>query len=64
LERLRDYSGTDVSELSHRFLAWRIANIGERIPYAASLVQRGVVTTEKLEAAEELTENARSLRSK
>jgi hypothetical protein len=38
IERHRDDSATDVSELSHRFAGWQKAEIGEEIPYFTALV--------------------------
>ena len=33
IEHLRDMNGTEVSDLSHRFPGWKLAERGERIPY-------------------------------
>lgn len=59
-----NYTGSDISELSHRFSAWRVAEIGEEIPYEAALVQTGERTREKLQVAETLLKRARDARSK
>jgi uncharacterized phage-associated protein len=38
LERLRGLSATEVSELSHQFIGWQLAEEGEDIPYSTALL--------------------------
>ena len=38
LEQLKGYTGTEVSELSHRFAGWQLAVDKEDIPYSVALV--------------------------
>jgi len=38
LERLRGLNATDVSELSHQFIGWQLAEEGEDIPYSTALL--------------------------
>jgi hypothetical protein len=38
LEELRDSNATQVSELSHQFIGWQVANLNEDIPYATVFV--------------------------
>lgn len=69
LEMCKDHSGTELSELSHRFAGWRLAGDKENIPYEVALVgNRKPTLSEKqyglrLEAiaAECLAENAAGL---
>ena len=54
IERFRDLPARDVSDLSHRFIGWRAAEVGEKIPYSTALVAQGAPTLEKLGIAEAL----------
>lgn len=47
-------SATEVSELSHRFEAWQLANDGEEIPYFTALLSDGEPTPDDWELAREL----------
>jgi hypothetical protein len=38
IERLRNFNATDVSELSHQFIGWKLAEEGEDIPYSTVLL--------------------------
>lgn len=38
VERLRGFNATDVSELSHQFIGWQLAEEGEDIPYSTALL--------------------------
>lgn len=63
ISHLEGFSGADVSELSHQFLAWQVAQIGEVIPYQAGLAIPGAATKEKLKIANELSPRAKALRA-
>jgi hypothetical protein len=38
IERLQGLNATDVSELSHQFIGWQLAEEGEDIPYSTALL--------------------------
>jgi hypothetical protein len=38
IERLRGLNATDVSDLSHQFIGWQLAEEGENIPYSTALL--------------------------
>lgn len=63
LDQFADFSGSDVSDLSHRFLGWRVAAIGERIPLNVALCSPGAATQEKVEVAEALKKLAEAVRA-
>ncbi|GMV88599.1 MAG: hypothetical protein AMXMBFR81_15300 [Chthonomonas sp.] len=63
LAQFDGFSGSDVSDLSHRFLGWRVAAIGEPIPLEVALCSPGAVTQEKVEVAEELLGLAGTVRA-
>jgi uncharacterized phage-associated protein len=51
LLRFRDMSAKQISELSHNFLGWSLANEGETIPYAVALLGREELTEQELDHA-------------
>lgn len=38
IHRFRQLSATDISEKSHDFLGWKLAELGETIPYSVALI--------------------------
>lgn len=41
IEKCKPFSAKDISELSHLFIGWKLANNGEEIPYQVALVETG-----------------------
>jgi uncharacterized phage-associated protein len=54
LSQLQGRSATDVSNLTHRFEAWQLAQDGEEIPYETALLSDQEPTTEDYAHAREL----------
>jgi hypothetical protein len=54
LSLLEGKSATEVSDLSHRFEAWQLAEDGEEIPYFTALLSEGEPTPDDWELAREL----------
>jgi uncharacterized phage-associated protein len=54
LESMRDYSGTQISELSHHFIGWLSVGRNEAIPYSTALLARNESTPRSRRIAEEL----------
>ena len=55
LEQLRDSNAAEVSDLSHTFIGWQLAKMGEDIPYETALgVCQEPATDEELEHAKSL----------
>lgn len=54
LSLLDGKSATEVSDLSHGFEAWQLANDGEEIPYFTALLSDGEPTPDDWELAREL----------
>lgn len=54
LAQLEGKSATEVSDLSHRFEAWQLAEDGEEIPYFTALLSDGEPTPEDWDLAREL----------
>jgi hypothetical protein len=55
IERFRDFDGTQVSDVAHRFPGWRLAEMGEVIPYEIVIIperQRQLTAEEKARARE------------
>ncbi len=51
LEGFQNTSGTDLSELSHEFIGWSVAEIGENINFNTALISaRPLTTKERVEA--------------
>lgn len=49
IEDLRDRSATEVSELSHASVGWRIARLGAEIPYESALLSDEPLSEEDVE---------------
>lgn len=62
LQRFRHMSATQVSDLSHEFLGWSLAEPGETIPYAVALLGREELTEQELEHTKVAEERARKWR--
>ena len=58
LGQLEGKSATEVSELSHRFEAWQLAEDGEEIPYFTALLSDGEPTPEDWDLARELAQES------
>lgn len=54
IDRLWDESATSVSELSHRFIGWQLAGMGENIPYETVLLHEAEVTEDDMVYAEQV----------
>ncbi len=54
LSQLEGKSATEVSDLSHRFEGWQVAEDGEEIPYFTALLSHGEPTPDDWELAREL----------
>ena len=54
LSKLEGQSATEVSDLSHRFEAWQLAEDGEEIPYQTALISERQPTVEDHAFAREL----------
>lgn len=64
---LRDFaskSAKEVSDLSHRFIGWKYAEIGETIPYQVTLVARRPPTREESAFGEQLEVRANGILSR
>lgn len=44
LDRFRQSTGTQISDASHQFLGWQVAEQGETIPYAVAVLDHGELT--------------------
>jgi hypothetical protein len=47
LAKFRQSNATEISEASHRFLGWELAEQGEAIPYSVALLSRGELTAKE-----------------
>lgn len=61
IESLRDNSGADVSEMSHQYPGWKLAEMGEKIPYYTVFLPQTPIPLSKsdLEWARGVTERLR-----
>jgi hypothetical protein len=59
LSRYWDMSATQVSDLSHEFLGWSLAEEGETIPYAVALLGREELTEKEQKHARVVEKRAR-----
>lgn len=59
LSRFWDMSATQISDLSHEFLGWSLAEEGETIPYGIALLGREELTKQEREKAQAAEERAR-----
>lgn len=48
------HNGTEISELSHNFPGWQLAEEGETIPYSSALLQKGELTAQESRWAQEI----------
>lgn len=51
-------NGTSITDVSHRFIGWRCAEIGETIPYTVALVGNREPTREEIEYGQNLEQYA------
>ena len=49
IDSLRGATATEVSDLSHKFIGWQLAEQGEDIPYEVSLLSETTVTEDDIE---------------
>jgi len=49
-------TASEVSDTSHQFIGWQVANLGERIPYGTVWLSVSNVSSEDEQYAKELTE--------
>jgi len=54
LRAFQKHNGMEISELSHNFPGWQLAEEGETIPYSAALLHRGELTAQERQWAKEL----------
>lgn len=54
IDRLKPYSGSDVSEISHQFPGWQLAQEGQAIPYAAVYIDNSPLSQEDKDFAKSL----------
>lgn len=54
IEQIHDANAKQVSDLSHNFHGWQVAELGEEIPYESALVSYGEPTQEEIEHAKSL----------
>lgn len=54
MRTLRGHNGMEVSELSHQFSGWELAEEGETIPYSSVLLQSAPLTSQERQWAREL----------
>lgn len=59
LLRCRHMSATQISDLSHKFIGWALAEKNETIPYGVTLLGREELTDQELEHAKVAEERAR-----
>lgn len=57
---LWDYDGTEVSELSHEFIGWKVAKEKEEIPYQVALLNFDKPTEEEVDYGKSLDEFAKN----
>ncbi len=51
------YTGTEMSEASHRFIGWKVVKTGETIPYSVALVCRRELTKTEQAIAKSLAQS-------
>lgn len=54
LRTFQRQNGTEISELSHNFPGWQLADEGETIPYSSVLLHRRELTVQERQWAQEL----------
>lgn len=57
LRIFQKHNGMEISELSHNFPGWQLAEEGETIPYSAALLDQRELTTRERQWAQELDLN-------
>ncbi len=54
MRTLKGHNGMEISELSHQFTGWELAEEGETIPYSSALLQSTPLTSQERQWAQEL----------
>ena len=54
LRAFQDHNGKELSELSHNFAGWQLAEEGETIPYSSALLHKGELTAQERRWAQEI----------
>ena len=54
LRNFKSYNGTEISDSSHNFIGWQLAEEGETIPYGSALLYKRELTAQERQWAEEL----------
>ena len=54
LRSFQKHNGMEISEISHNFPGWQLAEEGETIPYSSALLHRRELTTQERKWAQEL----------
>lgn len=54
LQTFQKHNGTEISELSHSFTGWQLAEEGETIPYSSVLLHRRELTAQERQWAQDL----------
>lgn len=52
--KLKGFDGTEISELSHQFTGWELAEEEETIPYSSVLLDKGELTAQERQWVQEL----------
>ncbi len=61
LEKLKQKNATEVSDLSHQFIGWQVAEVNEDIPYENVLISREPLSQDEIDATEDIGEYAREI---
>ena len=54
LRTFKEHNGMEISELSHNFTGWQLAEEGETIPYSSALLHKGELTAQERQWAHEI----------
>jgi hypothetical protein len=60
IDSFRAMTATQISDISHRFLGWQLANENDTIPYSVALLVRGELTDHELSHAQWAEKRAES----
>jgi uncharacterized phage-associated protein len=60
VKSLRRMTATQVSDISHEFLGWHLAEVNETIPYSVALLSRDELTESELRHAKEIEKRAQA----
>jgi len=59
IDRFRNMTATQISDTSHQFLGWDLAELNETIPYSVALLDRGELTDQERDYALTLESRAK-----